>query len=115
MNKTITATFVFVSSADLGCCLWIKQAAKLQCSKKVMYSHILTRFVVGTSGDHIVFDINFNLTFSFSFFMRGKQGTILNTNTWGQNIPYKYPTQTFYELKNINELKYLMICAKTKN
>ena len=47
--------------------------------------------------------------------MRVEQGTILKTNIWGQTIPYKYPTQTFYELKNINELKYLMICAKTKN
>ena len=80
-----------------------------------MYSHISTRFVARTSGDHFVFDINFNLTFSFSFFMSGEQGTILKTNFWGQNIPYKYPTQTYYELKNKNELKYLMICAKTKN
>ena len=50
--------FVFVSSADLGCFLWIKQATKPQCSKKVMYSHILARFVAGTSGDHFALDIN---------------------------------------------------------
>ena len=54
---TITGTFVFVLSADLGCFLWIKQAAKLQCSKKVMYSHISARFVARTSGDHFALDI----------------------------------------------------------
>ena len=83
-KKTITATFVFVSSADFGCFLWIKQATKLQCSKKVMYSHILTRSVTRKN-------IRLFVTF-FSFFMRGEQGTILNINIWEQNILYKYPT-----------------------
>ena len=77
---------VFVSSADFGCYLWIKQATKLQCSKKVMYSHISASFVTGT--------ILHWISMFPSFFTRGEQGTTLNTNIWGQTIPYKYPTQT---------------------